>query len=125
MKQITITRWIYNEKNAELREDILPVNETKGTVDIEVIKIERETEKAIKIVTKDYELSVISIWIPKTQIKASNFDLEIVETSKTEYTVFGTYDSAVEATRVMQALKEEGKKAYITYKKNDCIVMAA
>lgn len=125
MKQITITRWIYNEKNAELREEILPINENKGTVDIEVIKIERETEKAIKILTKDYELSVISIWIPKTQIKDSNFGLEIVETPKTEYSVFGIYDSAVEATRVMRALKEEGKKAYITYKKNDCIVMAA
>lgn len=123
MKTMTITRWIYNEKAAELKEGIAPVNETKGTVEIEVVEIVKETEKAICIATYDYQMNIVKVWLPRTQIKDSNCGIKTLEREKTDYTEYGKYDSAVEAEKIARNLQSEGKKAFVKYVKNDCIVM--
>ena len=126
MKQtITITRWIYNEKSAELKNAIAIAAETKGTVEIEVVKIEKETERAICIATFDNEMNIVKIWLPRTQIKAASFDIKTLEPQKNDYTEFARFNSAVEAMKKEAELKAEGKKAYVKYVKNDCIVMVA
>lgn len=124
-KYLTITRWIYNQKTIETKHGIAPADETAGTVDIEVVELERETDKAVKVLTLDYEMNVVTIWIPKTQIKGSNFGLEGKEAPKKEYKEVARFDSAVAASKKMTELKTEGKNSFIKYIKNDCIVMVA
>ena len=125
MKTMKITRWIYNEKAVDFENGIAPVSESKGIVEIEVIKIVRETEKAVCVRTSDYEMNLIDVWIPRTQIKESNFGVKTIEAEKKEYTEIARFDSAVEASKMVCELKAEGKKAFVKYVKNDCIVMVA
>lgn len=126
MKQtMTITRWIYNEKNSELNNNIVIVDETRGTVEIEVVKVVKETDRAMNITTFDDEMNIISLWIPRTQIKAASFEIKTLEAKKYDYTEFAKFDSAVKAEKAASQLKAEGKKAFVKYVKNDCIVMVA
>lgn len=126
MKQtMAITRWIYNEKNTELKNDIAIIEENKGTVEIEVVKVVKETERAINITTFDNEMNIISIWLPRTQIKDATFEIKTLEAKKNNYTEFAKFDSAVKAEKAASQLKAEGKKAFVKYIKNDCIVMVA
>lgn len=126
MKQtMTITRWIYNDKNTEFKNDIAIIEENKGTVEIEVVKVVKETERAINITTFDNEMNIISIWLPRTQIKDATFEIKTLEAKKNDYTEFAKFDSAVKAEKAASQLKAEGKKAFVKYVKNDCIVMVA
>lgn len=126
MKQtMTITRWIYNEKNTEFKNGIASLEETKGTVEIEVVKLVKETDRAVNITTFDGEMNIISLWIPRTQIKAATFDIKTLEVKKNDYTEFARFDSALKAEKAAMQLKSEGKKAFVKYVKNDCIVMVA
>ena len=125
MKTMKITRWIYNEKAVDFKNGIAPVSESKGIVEIEVVSIIRETERAVCITTNDYEMNIIKVWIPRTQIKDSNCEIKTIEREKTEYTECARFDSAVEATKKVAELNREGKKAFVKYEKNDCIVMVA
>lgn len=126
MKQtMTITRWIYNEKNSEFNNNIVIVDETKGTVEIEVVKVVKETDRAMNITTFDDEMNIISLWIPRTQIKEATFEIKTLEANKNNYTEFAKFDSAVKAEKAASQLKAEGKKAFVKYVKNDCIVMVA
>lgn len=122
---MTITRWIYNEKNSEIRNNIAALEMKNGTVEIEVLKVVKESERAINITTLDDEMNVISLWIPRTQIKAASFEVKTLEAQKNDYTEYARFDSAVEANNVARELKSEGKKAFVKYVKNDCIVMVA
>ena len=126
MKQtMTITRWIYNEKNSEFENGIAILQETKATVEIEVVKVVRESERAVNISTFDNEMNIISLWIPRTQIKTASFDIKTLEAQKNEYTEYAKFDSAVKAAETVAELKASGKKAFVKYVKNDCIVMVA
>lgn len=122
---MTITRWIYNEKNLEIINNIAALEMKNGTVEIEVLKVVKESERAINITTLDDEMNVISLWIPRTQIKAASFEVKTLEAQKSEYTEYARFDSSVEANKVVRELKSEGKKAFVKYVKNDCIVMVA
>lgn len=117
-KLLTITRWIYNEKNVESRNGIAICEETRYTVQIEVINVTKETEKAINITTYDYEMSVVSIWIPKSQIKDSNFEIKVEEKVKAEPKSVVTFETAKDARTFCDQLKADGKKAFIMPREN-------
>lgn len=79
---ITVTRWIFNSKNNEIygRFEIMDCSDTENGMPInmkeaviEVLNIEKETEKAINVTVTCSRIDsddncTWKIWIPKSQI---------------------------------------------------------
>ena len=115
---IRISRWIYNQKNDGLREEIALCNESGKNVEIEIVKFEKETDKAVYVWALGLELGIIKFWLPKSQIYRSyeidengtEKDIEIVAEGEHQKTTKTTlYPNADEAQAAIDHLKEIGK----------------
>lgn len=98
---MTVTKWFFNNN---LVDNIASVEEKKNTVEFGIAKVEKETERAAYVWAIGYELDIVKIWIPKSQIKSEY---------KAETTVERTTDekffvNAVEAQSFVDEKKADG-----------------
>lgn len=98
---MTTTKWFFNKN---LVDNIASGEEKDNTVEFAIVKVEKETEKAAYVWAIGYELDIVKVWIPKSQIK-SEYKAETT-TERTTSEMF--FENVDEAQTFVDEKKAEG-----------------
>jgi len=98
---MTTTNWFFFNN---LVDNIASYEEKDNTVEFGIAKVEKETERAAYVWAIGYELDIVKVWIPKSQIK-SEYKAEKT-TERTTNEIF--FENIDEAQRFTDEKKADG-----------------